>query len=357
MRIAYFVPFRGGRESGIYRKVAEHCEEWTRLGADVGLFVGTSAEARDDWAALPSAVRVVAMPPRALATIATRESIQRSIRRWHPDVVYARHGLAHPGILLTTASRPTVIEINSNDVGEFAATSWWRSFYSRTTRDQLLGRAAGLVFISGELARSPHYDAGPDSRIAIGNGIRLSDHPAFDAPSNPTPRLVFIGHPNSTWHGLDHLLEMARLFQDWQFDIIGSSAAELQDRPPNVAAHGTLLPDAYLPILQQADVAVGSLALYRNDMAEGSPLKVREYLARGIPTIIGYQETDFMDPPPFLLQIPDAPDGVRTSQERIKAFVAESPGLRAPRASISHLDVSVKETQRLEFIRSVAQSA
>ena len=250
-----------------------------------------------------------------------------------------------------------MLEINTNDVGEFAATSRWRSAYSRTTRDQLLGRAAGLVFISHELSQLPHYDAGPKHRIAIGNGIRLSDYPEFAVPSNPTPRVVFIGHPGSVWHGLDHLLEMAEAFPSWHFDIIGASAAELPGAPANVDAHGVMLSEEYQPILERADVAVGSLALYRNDMIEGSALKVREYLARGIPTIVGYQETDFMETPPFLLTIPNAPDGVSSSTARISEFVRSASSLRVSHIQVSNLDVSVKETQRLEFIAAATDTA
>ncbi len=97
MRIAYFVPFRGGRETGIHRKVAEHASEWTRLGATVGLFVATGEAAVDDWHALPSAVRVEVLPAHPAATVVARERLQHAIRSWQPDVVYARHGLVHPG--------------------------------------------------------------------------------------------------------------------------------------------------------------------------------------------------------------------------------------------------------------------
>ncbi len=356
MKVAYFVPFRGGRETGIYRKVAEHCEEWTRLGAEVGLFTGTSAAAVGDWEAIPSSRRVVAMPREAVATIRARESLWRSMRSWKPDVVYARHGLVHPGALWTASSTPVVLEINSNDVGEFGATSRWRSMVSRVTRDQLLSRAAGLVFISHELSKLSIYDSGPSHRIAIGNGIRLAAYPEFAAPSNGSPHLVFIGHPGSIWHGLDHLLEMARAFPGWHFDIIGAAQAELPDAPPNVRAHGVMFAEDYQPILRQADAAVGSLALYRNEMAEGSPLKVREYLARGIPTIIGYRETDFMRETQFLLEIPNTPDGVSSSLGQIDAFVRSASSVRVSHAQVANLDVSVKEAQRLEFISAAAHA-
>jgi hypothetical protein len=112
-------------------------------------------------------------------------------------------------------------------------------------------------------------------------------------------------------------------------------------------------PSDYAPLLAHADVAIGTLALYRKDMGEASSLKVREYLARGIPTIVGYADTDFPEAPPFILRIPNAPDAVRTSMPDIRAFVERSLGTRVPREAVAHLDVSVKEAARLAFLREV----
>jgi hypothetical protein len=188
----------------------------------------------------------------------------------------------------------------------------------------------------------------------IANGIRLDRHPPLPAPSNETPRLVFVGHPRSPWHGLDHVVELAQAAPDWRLDVIGPGRDEAPDAPPNITFHGTLTEDAYLPVLAAADVAVGSLGLYRNQMEEASPLKVRESLARGIPTIIGYRDTDFPDPVPFLLQIPNRPDGVMSALGEIRGFVAGMRGARVPREAVMHLDVSVKEARRLELLREVA---
>src|SRR4051794_34268212 len=151
VKVAYLVYFRGGRETGIFRKVAEHASEWTRLGAAVGLFVGTSPASVGDWEALPSAVNVVGLPEHPIATIGAREQISAGVRRWAPDVVYARHGLVYPGLIWTARRTPTVIEINSDDVAEFAATSPLRHRFSRMSRDLLLRSAAGMVFVTHEL--------------------------------------------------------------------------------------------------------------------------------------------------------------------------------------------------------------
>jgi len=305
---------------------------------------------------LPSSTRVVGLPSHPAATLAARESLLKSVRGWSPDVVYARHGLVHPGLVWTAARLPTVIEINSNDVTEFAATSPWRWRYARTTRDMMLARSSGLVFVTDELRRSVDFDKGPAQRVTVANGIRLDQFPSFERPSNPTPRLVFIGHPNSPWHGLEHVLELAVAFPTWAFDVIGPDAAELAGAPDNLVAHGVMVADEYDEILRSADVAIGTLGLYSKKMEEACPLKVREYLARGIPTIIGYIDTDFPEPAPFLLQVPNSKLGVSSSLDRIADFVDHAGDLGVPTASIQHLDVGAKEVKRLDFLESVAST-
>ena len=88
-----------------------------------------------------------------------------------------------------------------------------------------------------------------------------------------------------------------------------------------MTVHGTLSGDAYWAVLGRADVAIGSLAMERAGLREGSPLKVREYLLAGIPTVIGYEDTDFPDWPWYLAR--------HEGPEAFRRFVARDP--RPPR--------------------------
>lgn len=83
------------------------------------------------------------------------------------------------------------------------------------------------------------------------------------------------------------------------------------------------------------------------------PASTREYLAYGIPTIIGYDETDFPSPKEFLLELPCTPENVREHAQDIEQFVQTMRGKRVPRTSIAHLDVRVKEGDRLAFFEEV----
>jgi len=89
-------------------------------------------------------------------------------------------------------------------------------------------------------------------------------------------------------------------------------------------------------------------------MTEASTLKLREYLAVGLPSIIGYTDTDFPNGAPFLLQLPNRPDNVSSSLSAIDEFISSQAGRRVARASIAHLDSLNKERRRLRFLSSVS---
>ncbi len=358
VRIAYLVHFRGGAETGIFRKIATQADEWTRRGHEVGLFVATDPAAEADWRVLPQAVAVMPASTGARAMLVGRERLAARLRGWQPELVYARHTLAYPGLIRIVRSLPTVFEINSDDVAEFRLVSARRHRLAQLTRGLLLGRAAGLVFVTRELERNRAFAHYRRPSIVVANGIRLADVPSLPSATNAEPRLIFLGHPDTPWHGLAGLEDMARAFPAWQFDVVGPRAAELSADPPrNVVLRGELTAAAYRPLLATADVAIGTLGLYRKEMEEASPLKTREYLASGLPSIIAYEDTDFPDGAPFLLRVPNRADGVATSLPAIEAFVARWRGRRIPRESVEVIDTGAKETARLAFFQSIVQQA
>jgi hypothetical protein len=154
------------------------------------------------------------------------------------------------------------------------------------------------------------------------------------------------------YQGIDKILCLAKAFPRWSFDIVGYEMRR-KDLPSNVRFYGHLSRSEYESILAGADVAIGTLSLYIKNMEEACPLKVREYLAYGIPTIIGYKDTDFPNGAPFLLCLPNTPDNVEKNLDRIEAFVLSWKGKRVPRSEIEHLDLKVKEEKRIIFIEEV----
>ena len=109
-------------------------------------------------------------------------------------------------------------------------------------------------------------------------------------------------------------------------------------------------------MLARADVAIGTLALHRKGMSEACALKTRQYLAYGLPVVLGHEDTDFSGADPwFLLRLPNTEANVRDHVEQIRAFVDGVKGRRVQRSEIEgRLSAEVKEAQRIEFLRRLA---
>ena len=135
--------------------------------------------------------------------------------------------------------------------------------------------------------------------------------------------------------------------------MIGPTATDLKGAvPPNVAVHGFLSRDEYEPFVNRADFAIGTLALHRQRIQETSPLKLREYLAYGLPMIVAHDDPDLtIRPSWFVLQLPNTEENVAESQEAIRRWVAAVVGRRIPRETAENMvSTQVKEPRRLAFM-------
>ncbi len=353
MKIAYLIHWDLSRESGILKKILDQIGIWIREGNEVKLFA--LSPGTETWENLnPFPLEVISRGTLLTRFFKAHEIVQH-ILAWKPDLTYLRFSTYYPSLERLMTSIPTFLEMNTDDLAEARIRySRLRYLYCLLTRDRILRKAWGLVCVSHEIAErlSPYRKP----MVVIANGIDLSRYSPLPAPKNPNPRLVFIGSPGHSWHGIDQILWLADHFTLWHFDLIGVEASDPDLRGkslPNLSAHGLLNRTRYEKILAQSDIAIGTLALYRKKMDEASPLKVREYLAYGIPTIIGYQDTDFPQPVPYLLRLPNTPDGVREQVSAIEQFVNTWKGQRVPRQEITHLDISLKEREKLLFFRKV----
>ena len=92
------------------------------------------------------------------------------------------------------------------------------------------------------------------------------------------------------------------------------------------------------------------LALHRKRLTEASALKVAEYLAYGIPVILGCAEAAFPHGAPFLLQIPNEEDNVEVALPAIRAFVEAQRGRRVARKDLAAIDTGSVERERLATV-------
>jgi hypothetical protein len=106
--------------------------------------------------------------------------------------------------------------------------------------------------------------------------------------------------------------------------------------------------------MQRATIAIGTLGLYRKKMDEACPLKVREYLAFGLPVLAGYEDTDVPAGADYFLRLPNDNAPLAPHREKIAGWLDRWRGRRVPHTAIAHLDTVEKEKRRLAFIQSIA---
>lgn len=363
MRIAYFLQLNMGTNTGVYKKIISQAEAWIKYGYEVGFFISTKEKDIEDSLLLKEDqfkifikyYKKSFLPPPFDGRIKSLNELIAEMVKWSPDIVYTRQDLYLPPISRLVHKFNVITEINTNDLGELNKKNILFFSYYKATRGILLNGSVGHIYVSKEISEERHYANFMKPNITIGNGIDLHSFYSLRSAVNEKPRLVFIGHAGYNWHGLDKIIKLAQIKKEWQFDLIGISKSDLDFIPQNVETHGVMARSEYEGIFEQADCALGTLALHRKGMNEASPLKVREYLAYGLPIIIGYADTDFPNGDPYICNIGNTEDNVEKNIENIERFIKQMRGLRVPRSHISQLDNKIKEAERLAFFETFDQ--
>lgn len=181
---------------------------------------------------------------------------------------------------------------------------WMASVIERYSGAIAVQRSIGILGVTRELA---HYQrdlrAPGKPSFCYPNGIHSEGVSlATDERQRGRFNLVFICGTFSAWHGLDRIVKAVAdapgVPENVQIHLVGKLSAEqvrsigeLGPRAGVFKIHGFLPTEAYQTLLDQADAGIGSLAMDRQNLNEGSTLKVRELLAAGIPVISGHRDT------------------------------------------------------------------
>jgi len=340
--------------SGVRKKLSYQEEAWLRAGHQVLSVTVTREPAEPLLGETQGFTHLNFHPSSRLDSEFACLDVARQVQNWAPDLIYCRISTWRP--LLHTLFRryPVVLEINSDfDKEKALVYSKTQYLYYRITKNWYYHTLNGFVCLTPEMAATCTPYGKPI--CVIGDAIDLSSYAVLNAPCNASPHLFFIGTPDQSWQGLDLVVEMARLRPCWHFDIVGYQQSDaVLSGLPNLTIHGQLAYVDYRKLMEQADVAIGTLALFRKGQRQNCPIKVREYLAHGLPVIIGYEDVDFpMDYSPFLLRLPNEEHNVNNTIDQIDRFVMDWQGKRIDHQMIAHIDSSQKEAVRLSFFAEV----
>lgn len=202
------------------------------------------------------------------------------------SVVYIRQTVSLPFFKYITRKREYCYEVNADLLQESSTYPSLSRFYIKFSSDSLLLNAKKLFFVSNELAKRLNSEA-----LSFVYPNALANAPcgiAFPRGNN----IVFVGNEHQAWQGVDILFELIEMLPEYHFHLIGDiSGAAIH----NVTFHGVLAGDSYDNLMRTMDYAVGTLAFYRSGLTEGSPLKVRDYIKYNLPTIVGYEDSDFFE--------------------------------------------------------------
>lgn len=185
------------------------------------------------------------------------------------------------------------------------------SLLDRASRGSLHRHVDRIVTFSGEQRIFGIPTIRTDNGVDVASLTLLPRPPAGDG-------LRLFGLANlSFWHGYDRVIAgladyRARGGQrDIQFDIVGTGAElqRLQDQSRQAGLEdvvhfwgprrGRELDD----IVARAHVGISSIGMHRLDV-DTSNLKSREFCARGLPFLIGYEDRDFGPGLPFVFRVP-----------------------------------------------------
>ncbi len=367
MRIAYLLTWDLSNENGVTKKVFLQTQNWQNEGHTVQIFC-ISIDKNLDLSTDNSVPIMFFKRPGLLNHFLSYnifiDDIYKSMTAFNPDIIYNRLEIYKFGFNRLYHLAPVIGELNTNDLAIVRTKAmkslkgFMRFVYSTLVFHRTFQELSGLITVTDELKNIYLKKFPLLKTCVIPNAIDIGNYELYypKTPTNDKVKFVFIISTGWFAQGLDILLKMATLTQDiFVFNVIGVGKPSNTKVPPNVIFHGYLTRDLYEPIVINSDIGIGGLGLYRTGLHEASTLKVREYLAYGLPVIVGHSDSAFKNnKPEWILEIPNTENGAIEAIEPIKKFALKMCNTRLQNCEVSaYIDSSTYEKKRLGFFQNI----
>jgi len=356
--VAYLITHPSYTADGVTLKVQDQVEAWRALGLNVTVFFITRIRAKDG---IPPDARVYLRTERQYSHV----QVERDLGSLNPDLVYMRYCYPQIGTFRVVQKYPTVIELNGDLLStmKMRSRSGWRDlllyWYVRFTCGPMFRRADAFACVTHEVAHLPYVRKYRKPIAVSPNSICLDNYSITERDAAGRPRIAFIAKV-SAWHGIDKLVHLARLLESRvDFDVIGATRPPSDNIPQNIMWHGWRSLDEAGDLLARADVGIDGLALYRKNMQEACPLKIRFYVAHGLPIILSCKETAFVGHqlPWWVYQVSNDPENVEKHASGILEFSMRMRGHRVQHSeSRQFFDTGVVEKARCDFFRELVST-
>ncbi|MFN5217315.1 MAG: glycosyltransferase [Sphingomonadales bacterium] len=330
MKIAYIYLGAGANESSVQRKIKAQIKALNAQGCSTtGIFFTAEATVPAEQEQIQW--KLVRVPQKGwFQSLKERKSMTRVLYWWAAenaanfDKVYVRN--YRPTLwwylFIRRHRERVIVEHQTKEIDELMALwntnkfgcrpslflSWIEHNIIPFLQEKIYGSLANgtvktLVAVTSEIAtyESKRAFFAKPQAFVIGNGIQTKEFPMVNRPifeGTELNLLMLVGGTTETdWHGVDLILESIGQYDGnckvklW---VAGSLSEHLRNHP-NIKYLGFCDRDQLNEIFNNVHLAMGSFALQRKGLFEASTLKVREYMARGIPAVIGHIDADLPD--------------------------------------------------------------
>ena len=218
------------------------------------------------------------------------------------DVIVLRYSMTDPYLpfFIKQCKKPVFLVHHTFEVLEIKTLGGLKGRL-RAVVESIIGQfslrfATNLVGVTNEILQYEYNRISKKSRhgYVYPNGYAIVDNQIVVDNRGETPTLLFVASQFHPWHGLDILLSSLNKVKTSFFLHLVGEITEIQKQQikddNRIIAHGRLRFDEIKEIASYCHVALSSFALQRQGMSEACPLKVREYLAMGLPVYAGHQD-------------------------------------------------------------------
>lgn len=257
---------------------------------------------------------------------------------------------------------------NASLKSKFISSS--RYLLETTHGDRLLNSCCGVVGLTDEIRKIQLSRAQKDipSRV-IANGIDVNkiSHTGFKIFDGKKLDIVFVMGVPHPWHGLDRILKSIHDYKgnvSVTLHLVGkvlpTDLGAIRIDKADIRLHGILKGKELDSVMREMNVAVSSLAEYRNHMQEACTLKTREYAARGIPFILAHKDPDLLmvdEDNKFFLSVDN--NAADINMEEIISFAQDASRLKGithymREYASKNMDVRNKMMDYNDFIENIS---
>lgn len=304
-----------------------------------------------------------------------KDIYNKFLREKKIDYLILRYGTSDYSTkwLINKLNGRIIFESNTNEIeqlklkykGIFKTPTWIAYDYisEKYLAPGILKKVAAVICVTDELKQYQRERIGNGPKIVtITNGINVGFFSMASAVNidNNEIKLLMICGGDVPWHGLDKIAPYLK-GTGFKLYVVGKIVPKYVNE--NIIYTGELSLNQITELINKESICcgIGSLAIERVGLKEAAPLKVREYLARGLPVIYSYNDTDidkdsnFRDTYCIKLDYKFAQINPAQILEKLKVITAiKDYNKKIREFALSNLDISSKAMQYKKLLESIS---